>query len=244
MALKVLVACEESQAVCKAFRELGHEAYSCDIQECSGGHPEWHIMGDVLEILEPEAYYMPISEDAEEDLCIVFHTMDGHMHFVDWWDLIIAHPPCTDLAVSGARHFARKRADGSQQRSIDFFMRFTDLDCPHVAIENPICIMSTLYRKPDQIIQPYQFGHPIRKSTCLWLKGLPKLTPTDIVEQGDTDKYGFTIGGTLRYATDENGKIISWNDPRTAKIRSKTFPGIAKAMAEQWSEYIEGERKG
>ncbi len=222
--MKALVACEESQAVTIELRRLGVEAYSCDIQECSGGHPEWHIMGDCLPLINGNC---------------AFRTADGTAHTQEGsWDLLIAHPPCTDLAVSGARHFARKRADGSQQRSIDFFMQFTDLDCPHVAIENPICIMSTLYRKPDQIIQPYHFGHPVRKSTCLWLKDLPKLVPTDDVKPGETDKYGFTIGGALRYATDENGKIIAWNDPRTAKIRSKTFPGIAKAMAEQWVKYI------
>lgn len=149
--MRVLVACEESQEVCKAFRELGHEAYSCDIQDCSGGHPEWHIKRDVLEILN------------------------------DGWDLVIAHPPCTDLAVSGARWFAEKRADGRQQRSIEFFMRFADCKCDHVAIENPVGIMSTVWRKPDQIIQPWMFGHGETKKTCLWLKNLPKLVPTDIV---------------------------------------------------------------
>lgn len=146
--MKVLVACEESQEVCKAFRELGHEAYSCDIQECSGGHPEWHIQGDVLPLLKEK------------------------------WDLIIAHPPCTDLAVSGARWFKKKRADGRQQRSIDFFMEFANCECERVAIENPVCIMSSVWRKPDQIIHPWQFGHPEQKKTCLWLKGLPNLKET------------------------------------------------------------------
>ena len=204
--MKVLIACEESQRVCIAFRERGHEAYSCDIQECSGGHPEWHIKDDVLKILN------------------------------DDWDLIIAHPPCTDLAVSGARYFARKRADGSQQKSIDFFMRFTDLKCEKVAIENPVCIMSTIWRKPDQIIQPWQFGHPVSKKTCLWLKGLPKLIPTNIVAYEKIHSAGKSGGysGNSWYAKDENGKILAWNDPRTAKERSKTFPGIANAMAEQW----------
>lgn len=204
--IRVLVACEESQAVTIEFRKLGHEAYSCDIEPCSGGHPEWHLQVDALELLKMK------------------------------WDLIIAHPPCTDLAVSGARHFARKRADGTQQKSIAFFMEFVKADCEKIAIENPICIMSTVYRKPDQIIQPYQFGHHARKSTCLWLKGLPNLIPTDIVDPGEIDKNGFSRGASLDYATDENGKIIPWNDPRTAKARSKTFPGIAKAMAEQWGD--------
>ena len=209
--MKVLVACEESQEVCKAFRALGHEAYSCDIQECSGGHPEWHILGDVIPLL------------AEK------------------WDMILAFPPCTDLAASGARWFAQKRADGRQQRSIDFFSQFTKVDCPRVAIENPIGIMSKIYRKPDQIIQPYQFGHGVSKKTCLWLKGLPKLTPTKIVEYERIHSKGRTGGysGNSWYVTDENGKIIAWNDPRTAKIRSKTYSGIAKAMAEQWGGRIE-----
>lgn len=189
--MRVLVACEESQEVCKAFRAHGHEAYSCDIQECSGGHPEWHLQVDVLEILKMR------------------------------WDLIIAHPPCTDLSVSGARWFVQKRADGRQQRSIDFFMKFTNLDCPRVAIENPVCIMSTVWRKPDQIIQPWQFGHGETKSTCLWLKGLPTLKPTNIVS-----------GREQRV----------WKMPPSserAKARSKTFPGIALAMAEQWGKCVD-----
>lgn len=174
--MRVLVACEESQAVCKAFRERGHEAYSCDIEPCSGGHPEWHIMQDVIPLLNGRCR---------------FTTVDGTEHYIPGkWDLIIAHPPCTDLAVSGARHFARKRAEGTQQKSIAFFMEFVKADCEKVAIENPICIMSTEYRKPDQIIQPYQFGHNARKSTCLWLKGLPNLIPTDIVDPGEIDKNG------------------------------------------------------
>ena len=158
--MRVLVACEESQAVTIELRRMGHEAYSCDIQECSGGHPEWHLQQDVIPLLaEP-------------------------------WDMIIAFPPCTDLAVSGARHFAKKRADGRQQRSIEFFMRFANADCPRIAIENPIGIMSSHYRKPDQIIQPYWFGDHARKSTCLWLKGLPKLIPTNIVDPGEITRGG------------------------------------------------------
>lgn len=202
--MRVLVACEESQEVCKAFRALGHEAYSCDIEPCSGGHPEWHIQVDALELLKME------------------------------WDLIIAHPPCTDLAVSGARWFAEKRADGRQQKAIDFFMRFANCGCERIAIENPVCIMSRIWRKPDQIIQPWQFGHHARKSTCLWLKGLSTLKPTDIVDAGEILPGGYSVNASACYARDENGKILPWNDPRTAKIRSKTFPGIARAMAEQW----------
>ena len=202
--MRVLVACEESQRVCAAFRGVGHEAYSCDIQECSGGHPEWHIKADALEILKID------------------------------WDMVIAFPPCTDLAVSGAAWFKEKRADGRQMASIEFFMKFANCRCPRVAIENPIGIMSRYYRKPDQIIQPYFFGDHARKSTCLWLKGLPKLVPTNIVDMGEITKGGHSVGASSNYARDENGKILAWNDPRTAKIRSKTFPGIARAMAEQW----------
>lgn len=224
--MKVLIACEESQRVCTEFRKKGHEAYSCDILECSGGHPEWHIKGDVLPLLNA--------------MSKTFCTMDGETHTVNGpWDLIIAHPPCTDLAVSGARWFKEKQKDGRQQKAIDFFMKFINADCPKIAVENPICIMSKKYRKPDQIIQPYEYGHPTKKSTCLWLKGLPKLIPTNIVEpklvtytKKDGTKVVFGYG--MDESRDENGKIIAWNDPRTAKLRSKTFPGIAKAMADQW----------
>jgi len=162
--MRVLVACEESQAVTIELRRLGHEAYSCDIQNCSGGHPEWHIQVDALELLKIR------------------------------WDMIIAFPPCTDLAVSGARHFEKKRADGRQQRSIEFFMRFAKANCERIAIENPIGIMSKEYRKPDQIIQPFQFGDHARKSTCLWLKGLPKLEPTCIVDPGKIMRGGVQRG--------------------------------------------------
>ena len=240
--MRVLVACEESQEVCKAFRARGHEAYSCDIQECSGGHPEWHILGDVLPILEPQKIRLWDAARGADVFCpaVLFATMDGVLRQIPKWDLIIAHPPCTDLAVSGARHFARKRADGSQQRSIDFFMRFTNLSCEKVAIENPVCIMSSIYRKPDQIIQPWQFGHPVSKKTCLWLKGLPPLKSTDIVEPEVIHSKGKSGGysGALWNVYDETGKAISYNDPRVAKARSKTFTGIAKAMASQWSDIL------
>lgn len=226
--MRVLVACEESQRVCTAFRERGHEAYSCDILPCSGGHQEWHIQGDALKIIGGGS----------------FVTMDGAEHFVEKWDLMVAHPPCTDLAVSGARWFPEKQRDFRQQKAIVFFMYFALSNIDRVAVENPICIMSSIYRKPDQIIQPYEYGHPIRKATCLWLKNLPKLKPTSVIEPGATDEHGFTIGGALQMARDENGKILAWNDPRTAIQRSKTFPGIASAMAEQWgaeSEDDDGE---
>lgn len=157
--MRVLIACEESQEVCKAFRALGHEAYSCDIQEPSGGHPEWHILGDCLPILGG---------------CCEVHTMDGTSHVIPGkWDLIIAHPPCTDLSVSGARWFAEKQKDGRQQKAIVFFMQMALAECDRVAVENPVCIMSSAWRKPNQIIQPWQFGHGEIKATCLWLKGPP-----------------------------------------------------------------------
>ena len=225
--MKVLVACEESQTVCSAFRKRGHEAYSCDIQECSGGHPEGHIQDDVLRILNG---YKGCGYG-----CAWFTTNDGKNHETpEKWDLIIAHPPCTDLAVSGARWFKEKQKDGRQQKSINFFMQFVEADCEKIAIENPISIMSRIYRKPDQIVQPFWFGHPYRKSTCLWLKNLPLLETTDMVEPGEFDEYGFSKNFALRYAKDENGKIIAWNDPRTAKLRSKTPLGLATAMADKW----------
>ena len=173
-----------------------------------------------------------------------FQTADGWWHYApEQWDLIIAHPPCTYLTVSGNRHFSEERygakADGRYMDRIDaikFFMEFTCCNAKRVAIENPIGIMSGVYRKPDQIIQPYQFGHPVSKSTCLWLHQLPKLEPTKIVEPVLIHSKGKSGGysGALWYATDENGRILPYNDPRTAKERSKTFHGIAEAMANQW----------
>ena len=202
--MNVLVACEESQRVCIAFRERGNNAFSCDIEPCSGGHPEWHIMQDVIPLLDGRCN---------------FKTMNGIEHSIDGkCDLIVAFPPCTHLAVSGARYFEQKRKDGRQQQGIDFFMEFTKADCDKIAIENPIGIMSTHYRKPDQIIQPWMFGHGETKATCLWLKNLPKLEPTNIVEGREQRIWKMPPG------------------PERAKERSKTFPGIAKAMASQWSD--------
>lgn len=203
--MKILVACEESQTVTKAFRALGHEAYSCDILPCSGGHPEWHIQGDVtLELPKP-------------------------------WDMVLAFPPCTHLAVSGAAHFAKKRADGRQQQGIDFFMLFARLDhVPKVAIENPIGIMSKLWRKPDQIIQPYDFGEDASKNTCLWLKGLPPLVGTKRIPgrivQTPSGKF------VERWANqcDNYGHDKTSPSPERSRIRSKTYDGIASAMARQW----------
>mgnify|MGYP001278352629 CR=1 FL=1 len=194
--MKILVACEESQSVTIAFRARGHEAYSCDTQPCSGGHPEWHLQQDVIPLL---------SQD---------------------WDMIIAFPPCTDLSCSGARWFAKKRADGRQQKSIDFFMKFTETDCGKVVIENPVGIMSTIYRKPTQIIQPWYHGHEETKATCLWLYGVPDLIPTKIVGKGERVYYK---GGTSMPKTISNASVVD-----RSKIRSKTYAGIAQAMAEQW----------
>ena len=221
--MRILVACEESQNVTNELRKLGHEAYSCDIQMHSGTHDEWHICQDVLPLLN--------------GFC-KFKTVDGNYHEINnKWDMIIAFPPCTDLCVSGARHFAKKQADGRQQRSIDFFMKFVNADCDRIAIENPIGIMSTKYRKPDQIIQPWQFGDKYSKSTCLWLKNLPLLVPTKIVEKGEFVEWIDKNGKKKRqakwfYEALKNSK----NAEERAKIRSKTFPGIANAMATQWTK--------
>jgi hypothetical protein len=206
---KVLVACEESQAVTIELRNLGIEAYSCDIEPCSGGHPEWHLQKDVSPLLEQD------------------------------WDMIIAFPPCTHLAVSGAAHFAKKIADGRQQQGIDFFMKFANAKCPRIAIENPIGIMSKKWRKPDQIIQPWQFGDKFQKSTCLWLKGLPKLEHTEIVEKGEFKEWvDPKTGKTKRQAMWFFNALSAKTPHERAKIRSKTFPGIAKAMANQWSKIL------
>ena len=215
--MKVLVACEESQRVCIEFRRLGHEAYSCDILPCSGGHPEWHIQDNVLKHL-------------------------------DGWDMIIAFPPCTHLAVSGARHFEKKRNDGRQKEAIEFFSLFLLLDCPRVAVENPVNIISGSYvkkwfpdlaeiydlpRKPTQIIQPYYFGDPFEKKTCLWLKGLPELKATNIVEVPERVVFKSGKSHPKWYAD-------SWKLPtkERSEMRSKTFPGVAKAMAEQWGKIV------
>lgn len=204
--MKVLVACEESQAVTIELRKLGHEAYSCDILPCSGGHPEWHLQQDVTPLLKEK------------------------------WDMIIAFPPCTHLACSGARHFAEKIKDGRQQQGIDFFMQFVNADCPKIAIENPIGIMSSKYRKPDQIIQPWMFGDRYTKSTCLWLKGLPKLKPTNVVEHGEYFEWLDKKGRKKRQPKWFFEALKNAKTPEERRIlRSKTFPGIALAMATQWS---------
>lgn len=220
--MRVLIACEESQEVCKAFRARGHEAYSCDITECSGGHPEWHIQGDVLPLLNGNC---------------TFQTMDGTGHTVSGkWDMIIAHPPCTYLTVTGNRWFNEERyGEKARQRQKDreeairFFLGLAEADCERIVIENPVGVISSVWCKPDQIIQPYMFGDAAEKKTCLWLKGVKPLEPTGIVKPPERVQY--KSGKTMpKWYAD------AWKLPKEerAKIRSKTFPGIARAMAEQW----------
>lgn len=221
--MKILVACEESQAVTIELRKLGHEAYSCDIIECSGGHPEWHIMQDALPLLDGHC---------------AFETMDGALHRIGSnWDMIIAHPPCTFLTVTGNRWFdvdryGEKALQRCKDRELaaDFFMAIANADCGKIAIENPVGVMSTKWRKPDQIIHPYMFGDAARKATCLWLKGLPTLTATNVVKPVII-KYKNGKG------TDSPWHMETSSLPpgERAKLRSKTFPGIARAMAEQWA---------
>ena len=224
--MKVLVACEESQRVCTAFRERGHEAYSCDIIECSGGHPEWHIKGDALEILEGG------------DIV----TMDGICHNIGKWDMLIAHQPCTYLSNVHTRGFSLRVTPPEKvvwrwierAKSAVFFMRFIGADIPKICVENPVGFMNTAYRKPDMTIHPYMFADStedsenyVTKATCLWTKGLPNLKTNGLQKPNNAEIYG-------RFPS---GKAKTWEDQVTkdrAKERSKTFPGIAKAMAEQW----------
>ena len=234
--MKILVACEESKAANIEMRRLGHEAYSCDIQECSGGHPEWHIKDDVLRYINGDQ--------------AIFWTMDGVGHITPKrWDMILAFPPCTHLAVSGALRFEAKRADGRQRDGLEFFCKFLEADCDRIAIENPVNIISGQYCKkwfpdivekyglpikPAQIINPWQFGHPASTKTCLWLKGLPALQPTDVLPLPECGHWANqTKDGQNKLIVD--GRWIGFNDPRTARERSKTYPGIARAMAEQWA---------
>ena len=219
--MKILIACEESQAVCKEMRRLGHECYSCDIIECSGGHPEWHIMQDVLPLLNGNC---------------TFKTMDGVEHTIDSkWDMIIAHPPCTYLTLAGNKWYKPEFLSRfperlyQRQQAILFFMKIANAYCDKIAIENPVGIMSTQWRKPDQYIEPYYFGDCEKKKTGLWLKGLPLLISTNIVEpviihcKSGANEPRWHME-TMKLSKDER-----------SRIRSKTFPGIAKAMAEQWA---------
>lgn len=217
--VKILVACEESQEVCKAFRSKGHEAYSCDIQECSGGHPEWHIMQDVIPLLNGNCE---------------FKTLDGVLHKIDGkWDMIIAHPPCTFMSKAGARWMYRTSGVIDDQRyrwamqAKAFFLACLNAYCEKIAVENPVPLKIVGLPTPTQKIQPYQFGHPYSKCTCLWLKGLPKLKPTNIIEEY-TPYLPSNTGGFAR------GKGGSRGVAHNAKDASKTFSGVAQAMAEQW----------
>ena len=232
--MKVLVACEESQAVTTELRKLGHEAYSCDIIECSGGHPEWHIMQDVIPLLNGNCE---------------FTCVDGTAHAIDGkWDMIIAHPPCTYLTNGGAVRMFRKEIReyppyGTFQMvnvdrlkcgimARDFFMRILQADCDRIAVENPIPMGIYMLDNPSQVIQPYMFGDPYTKKTCLWLKGLPLLQPTNMVDK----HHPFINGGGGRL---ERPNYKGQKFANGSCGRSKTFPGIARAMAEQWGGTIE-----
>lgn len=219
--MNVLIACECSQTVCAAFRSFGHNAFSCDIEPEYGGHPEWHIISDCRKVMYGNCMFM---------------TSDLKLHDVKKWDLVIAHPPCTYLCncqmpLYNASRFGMEYVENrklKQAEAIDFFMEFTKLKCRY-AIENPVGIMSNLYKKPDQVIEPYWFGDPATKRTCLWLSGLPKLTKTEIVTPPERHYFpgSNTMGGWYY-------KTSCLPRSQRAKARSKTFPGIAKAMAEQW----------
>lgn len=232
----ILIACEESQAVCKEFRKLGFNAFSCDIIESSGGHPEWHFKQDVLQVIKNKGGILETGEEL---------YIDGK------WDLMVAHPPCTYLAVSGARWFYHpedkdlpidkrrphpkfpyRRKD--QEDGIKFFLALANAPIDKIAIENPIGIMSKHFRKPDQVVQPYMFGDSASKTTCLWLKNLPPLEPTKIVEPGE--RVTLSSGKSLPKWYSDALKAKTPEERR--KIRSKTFPGFAKAIAEQWSKVI------
>jgi len=204
--MKVLIGCEFSQTVTKAFRDLGHEAYSCDL-EPGEINPDWHIQGDVLSILD------------------------------NGWDLAIFHPPCTYLTVTGNKWFKPEYKDRFPTReqdrldAIDFFMKLVNANIPRIAVENPIGVMSRIYRKPDQIIQPWQHGHEASKSTCLWLKNLPLIQPTNIVDKGE-----FTVYKSGKRCSKWYADAAKYDAKTRAKIRNKTFEGIAKAFADQWSK--------
>lgn len=223
--MNVLVACEESQAVCKAFREKGHNAFSCDIQECSGGHPEWHIQGDVLPL---------INGNCE------FTTVDGTKYvIVGKWNLLIAHPPCTYMSNAGACRLYPKKGQLDEERyqkgleAKDFFLQFINADCDKIAVENPIPSKIFELPKYTQIIQPYEHGHPFTKKTCLWLKNLPPLKPTEFVEP----KGPYVCGNSEIWKKQAANGIV-YGKEKSAKHRSKTFAGIAKAMAEQWGDSL------
>ena len=222
--MKIIVPCEESQAVTIELRNLGHEAYSCDIIECSGGHSEWHIRWDALALINGNCSFL---------------TDDGEMHRIDGrWDMIIAFPPCTHLSSSGQWAYSKGFKDEKlREDAVKFFMAFANADCSRLAIENPVGIMSTRWRKPIQVIDPWQFGHDAEKQTCLWLKGLPNLVPI-VTEKPELEYFEWEDGRTGKKKRMQRWmydiRCISDRKKR-AEIASKTFPGIAKAMAEQWA---------
>lgn len=219
--MKVLVACEESQAVTTELRKLGHEAYSCDIQPCSGGHPEWHIMGDVSQVVNGRC---------------LFGTQDDTIHEIKTrWDMIIAHPPCTYMSNAGACRMYPRKGQIDEERFAKamkakaFFMMFYNADCERICIENPVPLSVVGLPEKTQVIQPYEYGHPFTKKTYLWLKGLPKLKPTNIVKP-----VGPYVCGNSEIWKKQAAKGIVYGKEKSAKHRSKTFSGWAKAMAEQW----------
>lgn len=233
--MNVLIACEESQRVCNAFRQKGHNAFSCDILDCSGGHPEWHIKGDVSNILSPNSIGT-----------IIFKCQEGkHQYIKGCWDLIIAHPPCQYLTLSGNAFYnvdkygikAIERLSKRRQ-AIDFFLKIANANCPRIVIENPIGIMSTFFRKPDQIIQPWEFAlseyENTKKSTCLWLKNINPLVPLHTIEPNITYHKWIDKNGRAKRQTTWYYSTRCLPHSERAKIASKTFPGIAFAMAEQW----------
>lgn len=223
---RALVACEESQAVTIELRKRGWEAYSCDIQECSGGHPEWHIQEDVIPLVNGDC---------------MFKTTDGKMHSIQGkWDLLIAHPPCTYLTVTGNRWFNVERYGEKaiqrmkdREEAVEFFMVFANANCEHICIENPVGCMSTRWRKADQIIQPWMFGDPFEKKTCLWLKGLAPLIPTNVVTP--PPRKEFKSGNTM---PEWYSSLWSLPKEERSRLRSKTFPGIAEAIADQFTKQI------
>ena len=222
--MNVLIACEESQRVCTAFREKGHNAFSCDILPCGGGHPEWHIQGDVL----------PLLNGAADDFCcrIDFYTQNGDWHELPWkWDLIIAHPPCTYFSTAGANWLFRggKLDEERYKKGLEMknlFMAIYNADCEKIAIENPVVMKIWELPKHTQEIQPYQFGHPFTKKTRLWLKGLPELKSTEVVEP----VAKWVSCGNRTNREKQNQAVCK----AFTSERSKTFEGIAKAMADQW----------
>jgi len=252
--MKILVACEESQAVTIELRKLGHEAFSCDLLPCSGSHPEWHFQQDALEVIN--GWFDTNEVTINDNFALKFDVWSDEQEYeykdkedskgalikqIGWnWEMLIAFPPCTHLAVSGAAWFEQKRKDGRQQEAINFFMKMINAPIEKIAVENPIGIMSKIYRKPNQIVQPYQFGDKVQKSTCLWLKNLPILKATNVVSKGEFFEWIDKKTGKKKrqdlwyYQT----AFLPHKNGERAKARSKTFPGIAKAMAEQWTSNV------